>query len=253
MEVIGSIRKLVWAHRLIPRETWREIAHDKRWCSEASLSVAEDLEKSRLNGNILWLTKKNVEMQEDLLDGTCERFKYSRWSFREGWLEMTENHISSSNILSISEIRRIIKDQMLCKKKTQYYTREGGLEKDLETAIVNAKNALWNWFSDNQIRVEDGQSSLVSALVASKHFNLHQRSIDGKNEEFLDELRADLGNDNLSWDLIRRLTSKEGEEWDGMEDELVQVFRKLDTSLVEIKKGNSRMLNEGSDDKPTVI
>jgi hypothetical protein len=120
MEVIGSIRKLVWAHRLIPRETWRETAHDKRWCSEAALSVAEDLEKSRLNGSIPWLAKKNIEMQDELLDDTCDRHNYSRWSLREGWLDMTENHISSSNILSISEIRRIIKDKMLCKKKNHY-------------------------------------------------------------------------------------------------------------------------------------
>jgi hypothetical protein len=214
MEVIGSIRKLVWAHRLRPRDTWRDIAHDKRWCTETALSVAEDLEKSRQNGNIPWLNKKNVVLQEDLLDGTCEKLKYSRWDLREGWLDMTENHISSSNILSISEIRRIIKDKMLCKKKTQYYSRKGGLEKDVETAIENAKNSLWNWFSDNQVRVEDGQPSLVSALVAAKHFNLHQRSVDGRNEEFLDELRADLGNDNLSWDMIRRLTSTESEEWE---------------------------------------
>jgi hypothetical protein len=84
MEVIGSIRKLVWTHRLIPRETWREINHDKRWCSEAALCVAEDLEKSRLNGNVPWLTERSKEMQEDLLDGTCGRFKYSRWSLIEG-------------------------------------------------------------------------------------------------------------------------------------------------------------------------
>ena len=98
-----------------------------------------------------------------------------------------------------------------------------------------------------------GQPSLVSALVASKHSNLHQRSIDGKNEELLEELKKELGNDDLSWDMIRRHTNKEGEEWDGNEDELVQLFQKLDTSLVEIKKGNTRVLNEGSDNNPTVV
>ena len=67
MEVIGSIRKLARTHRLIPRETWREISHDKRWCSEAALAVAEDLELSRSSGNILWLVKKNKEMQEESL------------------------------------------------------------------------------------------------------------------------------------------------------------------------------------------
>ena len=139
---------------------------------------------------------------------------------------MVENHTSSTNTLSISEMRRIIKDKMLFKRKTQYYTRKGGLDEDLEIAIVNSKNSLWNWFSDNQIRVEVGQPSLVSALVASKHSNLHQRSIDGKNEEFLEELKEELGNDELSRDMIRRLASQEDEEWDGTEDELVQLFQK---------------------------
>jgi len=79
MEVIGSIRRLAANHRLKPRTTWGEISSDKRWSGESALGIAEELEASRLNGVIPWLVKRNNEMQEDLIVGSCAKYDYSRW------------------------------------------------------------------------------------------------------------------------------------------------------------------------------
>jgi hypothetical protein len=118
MEVIGSIRKLAWNHRLTPRPTWRDISLDKRWSTESALGIAEELEISRTNGSIPWLVKSSKEMQEDLIEGSCSEYNHSRWIQEDGWLKLKENQMSDRNLLSKHELTKIGEEKMLCSRKS---------------------------------------------------------------------------------------------------------------------------------------
>jgi hypothetical protein len=78
--------------------------------------------------------------------------------------------------------------------------------------------------------------------------------VDANSESLLDELKVDLGNDGLSWDMVRRLVSTSNEEWDGDEErDLEDLFNKLDIPLVNIKNGVAERRVVGSSVSPTVV
>jgi hypothetical protein len=201
------------------------------------------------------MRNKSIEMQVDLIEVNTQIYYYSRWyQDSENWLQLKEYIGHQENTVSEYEMMKIINSRMLCQDKSGFYVRTGGLEKDFRVAMANAKTNLYNLVENNQIRIEPDQPSLISALIATRHDNLHPRSIDADNNELLEELREELENDGIDWEKISRITNKANEKW-GDEDELDldNLFEKLDIPLVRVKKGQPNSTTPSLVNKTSII
>ena len=136
--MIAALKELVRFAPGSARQNWANIPREEmRYPKEVLLSVIERLgqRKSFLSNRDLpildWLPAK-------LLDGTCARLNFSRWSLDpedEDYNHLMEGPTATGTITNTTELRAILSSgKMMTFRRGHYHVRNSGFSDDFETA-----------------------------------------------------------------------------------------------------------------------